>query len=83
MLKAGDWVCKPCNAVIFASKSKCFKCGFEKPALSSPFRIMDANFHYDWTCSGCNKLIFGKKEYCLKCKIRNPKLPDNVLFMTN
>jgi len=28
----GDWNCPGCNALVFASKSECFKCHTPKPA---------------------------------------------------
>jgi hypothetical protein len=28
----GDWSCPGCNALVFASKSECFKCHTPKPA---------------------------------------------------
>merc|ERR1719343_164902 len=29
--KPGDWDCPSCGAMVFASKSSCFKCGTPKP----------------------------------------------------
>lgn len=31
-LRPGDWACHECDAVVFASKDACFKCGAAKPA---------------------------------------------------
>jgi len=31
-VRAGDWVCKACGAVVFASKSQCYRCGEYKPS---------------------------------------------------
>lgn len=30
--KPGDWDCPECGAMVFASKSECFKCGARKPS---------------------------------------------------
>ena len=30
-MRPGDWACPSCDAVVFASKDTCFKCGAAKP----------------------------------------------------
>mmetsp|Transcript_18417 Transcript_18417/g.37173 ORF Transcript_18417/g.37173 Transcript_18417/m.37173 type:complete len:211 (+) Transcript_18417:1066-1698(+) len=37
--RAGDWLCKKCNAHNYASKTACYKCGFvdpDKPSAAAP-----------------------------------------------
>lgn len=74
-----DWICKPCNTLIFGKKSECLKCGTKRPNECENI-IRFAHYFYDWKCTKCGDKIFGSKEFCLKCNIRNPTLPDDIHF---
>eukprot|EP00472_Partenskyella_glossopodia_P003175 CAMPEP_0197531244 /NCGR_PEP_ID=MMETSP1318-20131121/34772_1 /TAXON_ID=552666 /ORGANISM="Partenskyella glossopodia, Strain RCC365" /LENGTH=492 /DNA_ID=CAMNT_0043087389 /DNA_START=73 /DNA_END=1551 /DNA_ORIENTATION=- len=58
--RAGDWLCKMCQAHNFASRNKCFKCAAPRDPPSN-FKMGD------WMCPLCAAHNYRSKRNCFKC----------------
>ena len=70
--RPGDWDCPACQAVVFGSKLRCFKCAAPRPqgleAMPWP-RQTPSRRPGDWDCPNpsCRALVFASKTACFRC----------------
>ena len=69
--RLGDWDCPRCAAVVFASKSRCFRCAAPRPAHleAAPWPRQPQRRPGDWDCPNpdCRALVFASKSVCYRC----------------
>ena len=83
-VRPGDWTCPQCGANVFASKDRCFKCGYNKRDGVQPSSTTTASTAQtnggngkngrpgDWRCPSCNAMCFGSRNTCFKCGADRP-----------
>lgn len=80
--KDGDWDCKSCGAVVFASKMVCFKCNTERsdaPGESDNGKAKGkgkTRLAGDWDCPSCAAVVFASRASCYKCSTVKPTSGD-------
>ena len=86
--RSGDWRCPKCAANVFASKSKCFKCGtakvegVEAEQRGGGKRIggeVHGTKSGDWPCPKCRANVFASKSICFKCGTPKPDPGKSLL----
>lgn len=63
--RSGDWDCKACKGMNYASRLYCFKCKAPKDDTLPKFEESKAS--RDWICGNCNENNFGTRKICFKC----------------
>ncbi len=72
MMNAGkDWWCYACDFKIFASKSRCGKCGAQRPGARAAL-LPQVTKPGDWPCAACQFPNFASRSTCLKCNHARP-----------
>lgn len=62
---AQDWTCPTCGFKNTGWRSRCFKCGAERPAEK---KVETRG----WTCPGCGSFNLNADGVCYNCKLKNP-----------
>ena len=84
--KEGDWYCVGCpndkhgNALNFAKRSNCIRCGKERPLKQHKPEELHSTRNRkhvpflkgDWLCVACNDHQFATNLQCRKCKASRP-----------
>lgn len=65
--RPGDWKCPTCQFMIWASKPKCLKCGFDRLDLYGSYNYLKGGYYGEalpgepanliYPCCGCDGLI--------------------------
>merc|ERR1712032_1300874 len=61
--KVGDWVCRACGNLNYASRENCNKCGIPKTTFVSKSGLRPG----DWVCPSCGNHNWADKQSCNKC----------------
>jgi len=61
--RPGDWQCRACQNLNYASREQCNKCGIAKDVFIAPTGMREG----DWICSSCQNHNYASKTACNKC----------------
>ncbi|MBN2351260.1 MAG: hypothetical protein JXD23_01735 [Spirochaetales bacterium] len=76
---AENWLCPACGFKNSMWRSRCFKCGFERP-IEQPVPAAAEGRGRTWQCTGCGSVNLESDETCYHCKSKKPSgaEPDGV-----
>jgi len=63
--RPGDWNCRACQNLNYASREQCNKCGIAKDVFIAPTGMREG----DWICSACQNHNYASKTVCNKCQV--------------
>jgi hypothetical protein len=87
--RPGDWECRSCFALNFASRNDCKFCSTKRsgqPALVKPTPINTDEREVcagDWQCVSCGEVVFARRDSCFRCHKKRDGTPPILRNQTH